>query len=65
MNEKQASKEALKHPEMVEYCHDNFWHNDCSADCMHFGLCKSLDYTNEYGTFPVYPGFITIGGRVK
>ena len=58
MTRPESEKCALAHPDMVAYCAANLFKSTCPDCCPHYELCRSLDYTDKYGTFPVYPGFI-------
>lgn len=64
MTKKEAEKEVIKHPEMIEHCKKVFYQIAC-PDCKFRTLCKSLDwYSAEYKkTYPIFPlGFV---GEIK
>ena len=58
LTEKEATKRTLDYPEMMSYCKENLFKIICKEECPFYNQCLTLDYTNIYGTYPIYPGFI-------
>jgi hypothetical protein len=55
VDRKTALKNLAEHPEVEAYCQGNFALIACPDECPHYTLCKSWDYTDKSGTFPLYP----------
>ncbi len=55
MTRNEAAKEVVKHPKMIEYCKNNLFKVICSGECPHVKTCRALDWTNDVGTYPIYP----------